>query len=172
MCNSDINSADVWAFNLRHAPQCAMSSCLSGRARNSVRQGREHRGLDLWGWRRARRDRRGEARTMIYTHGSGNVCKAPGLACWLLLSCSLTAIYDHSSSSFIHSFPPSFTHSWPNTCWCLQHSRQRCFCVLGLLWKDVGLCTATALPMFRSQEPETASWRILATGSKWAPPLQ
>lgn len=33
----------------------------------------------------------------------------------------------------------------------------------------MGLHTATALPMFWSQELEAASWRILAPGRKWGP---
>lgn len=59
----------------------------------------------------------------------------------------------------------SFTQSLLNISWCLQYFRQWCFSFLDFL-RNVDPCTATGL-IFLSWEPETASWRILATGGEW-----
>lgn len=125
-----------------------------------------------------------ETRALLNENLTGNVLgqvthvflsQAPGDAFSLSFSHSLTVVSDHSYSSFIHLFPHSFTHSLLNISWCLQHSGQWCFSFLSFLWRCMHPCTAKG-PMFLSWEPETASWRTLATAEHphfyWYPPAK
>lgn len=83
-----------------------------------------------------------------------------------LIHCSFWSwvLYIYPSvSSFIYFFTQYFLV--PTT------FLQRYFFFLVFLWRNMGPCIATG-PMLLSLEPETTSWRILAAGDKWSPPLQ